>query len=603
MTPLSDMTSRPPATLHILSTLFKAALKTGCLLLLCTGGRALYAQERDPVLPDLAPREVEIRGRLEIAFPSLHRQPLVGFNPPPRVPEVRGRHPFVEAYKQESADLPPSPLQRPTPPAVSSLAGAAPLRGEFEAGAGRFLSRIVRADVGIPISDGRSFSLNLDYRGSDGSTPFTRTPDIKNPFDALEFDAGVKTTFSDFEGGVGLDGFFENYTLFGTERTLKTGLAPHPDREGRSAGARLWVKTRPSSPYQLAMTLHYGATRFRTDVFTSTSNNDVLFRRLEHRLDLSTRVAIPFQDKRWSMDAALSTSGLDTGGLLGRTVQVFDAGSHLAFGLHEIYQIKLGARIFGFNAIGQTPSGGDRRAGYLSPEIRVDAYPRQGLNLYAQNSPGAEPYSLGDLYKANPYLVDEPLIQPTLRTVDAEVGGRIFKGPVQLAGFAGYRFMPNYRFFEQTTGRLSRLYTRGLTDVSYARARVYRGGVDLSVVLSEGFHTTLGLTYQDGRLTKLDTGIPYFPSLLGRAMLSYAFAGHDGLIQLNGHLESPRYRDRARVVRVPTYADVDAMISYYFTPWVGVSVRAENLISGSTERWDHYPESPALFQGTLRIRW
>ena len=50
-------------------------------------------------LPDIAPREVEIRGQLEILLPSLRRQPLVGFNPPPRVPRPpAGRRPFAETY-------------------------------------------------------------------------------------------------------------------------------------------------------------------------------------------------------------------------------------------------------------------------------------------------------------------------------------------------------------------------------------------------------------------------------------------------------------------------------------------------------------------------
>ncbi|MEX1055354.1 MAG: hypothetical protein WED81_04960, partial [Rhodothermales bacterium] len=41
-----------------------------------------------PVLPDIAPRVVEIRGQLEISLPSLQRQPLMGFNPPPPVAPI-----------------------------------------------------------------------------------------------------------------------------------------------------------------------------------------------------------------------------------------------------------------------------------------------------------------------------------------------------------------------------------------------------------------------------------------------------------------------------------------------------------------------------------
>ncbi|MDA0379276.1 MAG: hypothetical protein O2899_07270, partial [Bacteroidetes bacterium] len=44
---------------------------------------APLAGAQDAELPDLAPREVEITGDLTISFPTLRRQPIVGFNPPP----------------------------------------------------------------------------------------------------------------------------------------------------------------------------------------------------------------------------------------------------------------------------------------------------------------------------------------------------------------------------------------------------------------------------------------------------------------------------------------------------------------------------------------
>ena len=82
------------------------------LTLLMIPGLSL-AQE-NPTLPDLAPHVVEIIGDLSISFPSLRRQPLVGFNPPPRVPEIlSSRRPFLELYKQSTEELPPSPLGAP----------------------------------------------------------------------------------------------------------------------------------------------------------------------------------------------------------------------------------------------------------------------------------------------------------------------------------------------------------------------------------------------------------------------------------------------------------------------------------------------------------
>ncbi len=81
------------------------------LLLVVLSFLVMPSQARqDAALPDLAPRQVEITGDLTIAFPALRRQPIIGFNPPPRVPDISSsRLPFTEAYAQRSADLPPSP--------------------------------------------------------------------------------------------------------------------------------------------------------------------------------------------------------------------------------------------------------------------------------------------------------------------------------------------------------------------------------------------------------------------------------------------------------------------------------------------------------------
>ena len=122
------------------------------LLALSTPAETLaQADTTRTVLPDIAPREFEIRGPLEISFPSLRRQPLVGFNPPPRVPNIsEGRRPYVETFREASSMLSSSTLDRPQPP--SALQAVDPAQGEVEVYAGRYYSRGARARVTLPVS-------------------------------------------------------------------------------------------------------------------------------------------------------------------------------------------------------------------------------------------------------------------------------------------------------------------------------------------------------------------------------------------------------------------------------------------------------------------
>lgn len=151
---------------HALSRIF---LHTAAFLLLGLVGllglpQETNAQRRDTtvVLPDIAPREVEIRGRLEIAFPSLRRQPLVGFNPPPRIPTLPvDRLPYIGDYKQQTSDLPGTPLRRPEAPPALSGAAYPPANGEVATWIGRYFSRGARLAVEAPVADVGLVSANV----------------------------------------------------------------------------------------------------------------------------------------------------------------------------------------------------------------------------------------------------------------------------------------------------------------------------------------------------------------------------------------------------------------------------------------------------------
>ncbi|QXD15361.1 hypothetical protein GQ464_018535 [Rhodocaloribacter litoris] len=575
------------------------------LLLLFTAVPAQAQQHQDdPALPDLAPREVEIRGQLEIVFPSLQRQPLIGFNPPPRVPDLpAGRRPYIEPYKQDSADLPPGPLQRPDPPRADLLAGKPPLRGVFEAGAGRYLSRSFRGRLGLPVSETALFTGRLDYEGADGFEPFDTRPGLKTPFDALEAELDLHTASAVLATGLTFDAFFDRYTLYGTERPVRSVYAENPEREGRGGGLGVWLQTRAAADIALDARLRYGSTRFETSVLTDQATDTGLFSRRERRLDLDATGTVPFPTGDLDLTARLSTAGLDTDALPGNTVQTYEAGAAFRFLYGNAYHVRLGLTVLGFRALGQTPGGGNRTAGYLSPDVRIDLYPGPGLNVYLQHRPTMQVHTLAELYRLSPYLVDEPRLQPTLRTVNAEAGVHYFVGRLHLTGRAGYVQAPNFLYFRNAGGTGTAIYDRGLTTAEYGDARILHLGGEAAFSLTGGLHASAGVTLQDGHLPDEEADIPYFPALTAHTMLSLAFASGKGLLQLRGTLESPRYRDFDRTPenRVDTFFDLDAGASYRFSPWVGAGLQVDNLLGGRRERWDNYPQMPGVVRGTLFI--
>jgi hypothetical protein len=89
------------------------------------GSHSALAQQggqsgQNSLLPEIDPQDIEIRGEFTARFPGLKRQPILGFNPTPRVYRIDPqRMPFMESGDQIIANLPVSELARPAAPDTS----------------------------------------------------------------------------------------------------------------------------------------------------------------------------------------------------------------------------------------------------------------------------------------------------------------------------------------------------------------------------------------------------------------------------------------------------------------------------------------------------
>src|SRR6056297_3363852 len=78
--------------------------------------------DENSMLPEIDPQDIEIRSQFKARFPGLRRQPILGFDPTPRVYQIDpNRQPFMETQEQVVANLPVSELSRPNPPAYNPM--------------------------------------------------------------------------------------------------------------------------------------------------------------------------------------------------------------------------------------------------------------------------------------------------------------------------------------------------------------------------------------------------------------------------------------------------------------------------------------------------
>lgn len=123
----------------------------------------------ESLLPEIDPQDIEIRSQFQARFPGLRRQPILGFNPRPRVFQVDpNRMPFVEDAETVVAQLPIGELSRPEPPEYEMLGYAMPKNAFIRAGIGSYVSPELDAFATAKLSDSNWLSTGIHFTSSDG---------------------------------------------------------------------------------------------------------------------------------------------------------------------------------------------------------------------------------------------------------------------------------------------------------------------------------------------------------------------------------------------------------------------------------------------------
>jgi len=121
------------------------------------------------LLPEIDPQDIEIRSQFKARFPGLRRQPILGFDPTPRVYQIdSNRTPFMESSEQVVADLPVSDLSRPDPPEYMPLHYSSDINAFARAGYGSYISPEAQVWGVKRLSPKSYIGGDLDFSSSDG---------------------------------------------------------------------------------------------------------------------------------------------------------------------------------------------------------------------------------------------------------------------------------------------------------------------------------------------------------------------------------------------------------------------------------------------------
>lgn len=576
-------------------------MKRFALLILFLATQALPAQARQD-LPDLAPREVEITGDLTIAFPTLRRQPIVGFNPPPRVPDIpSNRRPFTEAYRQESADLPPSPLQAPEPPSVSAIERRIPATGLLDIRIGAHLDRSADADIALLETPTTTALLDFSYFGTDGHDVVTAGNNLKSGRDLLSGGVSLEQRAGPLVVGVGVDGFRNKYGLFGSRPSFASPAQIDPERTFSGLEGSLSLKSRPGSRIRLGLETVAGQSHATTGLYDPDVRIDPATERDESYLKLATSAIFPIRDGSIRIEARGTSSGLDASGFPGSTIKSGMTGGYIKWLYSSKMEVRAGAYFMGFDSASQTGTDPARSLTWVAPLARIDYLVSKSITLTAGTEPSIGEALQREAFDSNPYLMDEPRILPTLTSFDASLGVVVQSDFVSASVKAGWRDQPFRRYAFQPAS-LNRGYLEGYPALAYDDARVMYSMVDVSVIPIRGLQVGVDALIQQTKLDAADVTAPYVSPM--------SIGGFVALSLLDGDLESrvdflhegARSSDLTEQNDVPAITRVNLMVSWFFHPNYGMTTGVRSL--GSTQEfWSGYPmENNSFFLG-FRYRW
>lgn len=543
-------------------TAFRLAFAAAVCLGVAPG---VAAQDGEPRLPSLTPREFEIRGDVRVDLPQIERQPLSGFGPPPRTYVVPAdRAALTGAYDPSLDALPPLALLAPSVP-PSDLPMTRYLRAE--ATYGNEAARTARLDLSIPVASGQ-FTADVDYEGL-GST----SDEGVVSFDHLDATAGIQS------GGALPIGLFGTATV---SRYAVPGLVNPPTnfmnplRRLSRFGAATTLGTEGVGPIDARV-------EFTADrLAPATDGAEMLLGESQSGAKVEGRVRVrPVAGLQ--IDARGGAAGLDEG--IGQDMQFGSAGAAYEFTSRAGASLLLGARAMAYEVGSQN---GDGYARAIAPIVDLSVPIGNALRAFGSNSPRLVSRSLGDLAETNPFVQDRPDVAPDVLRADARAGVELVAGGLSLRGFALFVDAPTYLFYQRAPdGRYVQVYDS---------IRMQGLGLEASVVLPSGISLDAVVTARETELTEGGGEIPFVAPFTARGGLQVPFS--------RGRLSATLYREGKRPVNTTDSVDGVTLLSadarFDVTSQISVLLQADRL-AGAVEEWPGYPLAGTAVRGGVRV--
>ena len=545
-----------------------------------TGG----ANPQNSLLPEINPQDIEIRSEFRARFPGLRRQPILGFNPKPRVFRIDpNRMPFMESKEEAVANVAITQLDRPEPPYRETLRTPARTRGYVKAGIGNFITPEAEGYFFTGINERSNVTGNMNYRSSDG-----HLEDQLSSFRYFDGDVTYNNKLNDELRLSTSVGFLSDFNrLYDLPPTLQVGIDETPLNTYMGFGGNAAIQKTKNALEGWDVVV--GGNIFGTELEAGTSG---------YAGTVDEQVFNAGFSKNWAGNHLYETFNATAsvrGGNYEFTGSDAQQWTDTRASLEYRKLINFSTHITAHAGLAYLSDGNSSRV-YFTPEVKIRYNLRDAVIISGSVYGKPEMQTVQDHHETNRFLLPQTALQHSFTSgVHGEIALQALEGN-RIFGGITYEITKDYAWYD----RVIALGNAGYYQVNYGKASVFElfGGITQQLV-PEKFWFDARFYARRPKLAN-DGDIPYEERLGLNGSLSYRPVPKltvTSWAEYVGSREAPSVGEELKA-----FALINGGAEYQINNRFGVYVKVLNILGQKYQVWSGYEERPLQAFGGLTFK-
>lgn len=552
--------------------------------------QATGGNPQNSLLPEINPQDIEIRSEFRARFPGLRRQPILGFNPKPRVFRIDpNRIPFMESRDEAVANIAITQLDRPDPPERSILKTPSRTTGLVKAGVGNFVTPELEGYFYNRINEKSAFSGNINYRSTDG-----HLDNQESSFRYLDGNIHYNTKVNknlNVSVGIGfLSDFNRMFNLDNTQQALIGEETAKKEYLGFGTDLKITKTENALEGWEFSL---------RGDVF----DTDVLAGNSTLNGELKEQTVDAEFSKYWAGSRLYETFRVNASVEAGNYLFTSSNGSqqwvNTSASVEYRKLLDFSTHITANAGLAYVSDGFSNRI-YFTPEVKVRYNLKDAIVVTGRVFGAPDMESALGYHQINRFLNHQTALQHSYTSgVFGEIAFQGIEGN-RIFGGISYELTKDYAYYQRTSQNGGIVQTFGFYEVNFGKATVFEffGGITQQLV-PETFWFDARFYARRPKLTNAGD-IPFEERLGVNGSFSYKPISMLKVTSWAEYIDKREAPSATDDLKAFLLLNVGA--EYQINNRFGVYVKVLNILGQKYEIWEGYQERPLQAFGGLTLK-